>query len=391
MAKPRYLSRVVLFFLVISIGTAFTQVPQSFNYQSIIHDASGSEVVNQEVNIRISLLQDSISGSAVYIEEHSAATNSLGLVTLGIGEGNVLFGNFAAINWETDSYYIKTELDATCGNNYLLMGTSRINSVPYALYAEKSGNTSSPLPAGNSPGEMIYWNGSNWVLIPPGSYGQQLMYCINAPSWRGCTIQVTDFDGNLYNGIFAGTQVWMTENLRVTHYKNGESIPIVTDDLVWSNLSSGAFCDYNNLPDNGINYGKLYNYFSVSDPRGLCPTGWHVPSESEFTTLIMFLGGPNVSGGKIKTTGALEAGTGLWHAPNTGATNESGLSALPGGLRNNDGSFSDLGYQGAWWSSTTHDPGTAWLEILTYNINDMMVHDDNLKSGFSVRCVRDSL
>ena len=184
--------------------------------------------------------------------------------------------------------------------------------------------------------------------------------------------------------IVIGTQQWMEKNLDVLTYRNGDIIPQVTDPTAWAALTTGAWCYYNNDVANGAIYGKLYNWYAVNDPRGLAPTGWHVPTDDEWTTLSTTLGGDAVAGGKMKV-----AGTTRWTTPNTGATNESGFAGLPGGFRNSNGSFSNVGGAGYWWSSTEFNTTFAWLRGLYYNDGSIDRFNYNKKGGFSVRCLRD--
>ena len=195
---------------------------------------------------------------------------------------------------------------------------------------------------------------------------------------------VTDIDGNVYHTITVGTQVWMVENLKVTKYSNGDGIPNITDNTQWGNLITGAYCNNNNLT-NANAYGRLYNEYAVNDSRNLAPTGWHVATAAEFDELITYLGGTNVGGGKMK-----EAGNSHWVNPNTGATNESSFTALPGGFRSNDGTFIDVGDIGIWWSSTEYIADNVWYYEMNYN--DTYVHKvSSFKGGgFSVRCIRDN-
>ncbi len=184
--------------------------------------------------------------------------------------------------------------------------------------------------------------------------------------------------------IQIGTQKWMEKNLNTAFYRNGDSIHYVSDATEWAGLTTGAWCYYNNDPANGEIYGKLYNWYAVNDPRGLAPTGWHVPTEVEWTTLTTTLGGGSLAGGKMKV-----AGTTRWTAPNTGATNSSGFAGLPGGTRDGNGSFGFIGGNGFWWSSTENDATVAWYRYLYYNWSDVY-NDLSVKSGgFSVRCLRD--
>lgn len=206
---------------------------------------------------------------------------------------------------------------------------------------------------------------------------------------------VTDIDGNSYATIRIGTQTWMAENLRTTKYCNGDPIPNVIIPYAWGVLTSGAWSHYqNNEQWVEVPYGKLYNWYAVDDSRNICPCGWHVPSDAEWSTLINYLdpnadGGnnfPNTAGGKMKS-----AGTQYWAHPNSGATNESGFSGLPGGYRYS--SFEEINYDGWWWSSTeaisdwTVD--VAWSRSL-YNDNGGVYRLYYFKrTGLSVRCIRD--
>ena len=207
---------------------------------------------------------------------------------------------------------------------------------------------------------------------------------------------VKDYDGNLYGTVKIGDQIWMTENLKVTHYPNGDAIPLVTGNTAWVNLGNNntddAYCFYNN--NSGTDYGVLYTYAAaIGDNwtrdnkanQGVCPDGWHLPSDAEWTVLTNYLGGASVAGGKMK-----ETGTTHWSSPNTGATDESGFTALPGGIRNsNNGGFSSQGYLGYFWSATENGATYTWYRFLFYN-NSNVNRNLNYKShGFSVRCLRD--
>ncbi len=185
---------------------------------------------------------------------------------------------------------------------------------------------------------------------------------------------VKDIDGNVYKTIKIGKQLWMAENLRVTHYGNGEEIPCLPEDDEWDN-NSGAYCYYNNDTTNIRKYGLLYNWFAVDDSRNLAPKGWHVPTDSEWQELVEYLGGDAIAGGKMKSTAA---------------TNDSGFSALPGGYRYNHGIFDGIGTNPYFWSSTESNGGNAWYRYL-YNNNSMVYRDDSgwKQAGYSVRCVAD--
>jgi uncharacterized protein (TIGR02145 family) len=203
---------------------------------------------------------------------------------------------------------------------------------------------------------------------------------------------VTDIDGNVYNTVTIGTQVWMKENLKVSKYRNGDPIPSNLNDSTWSKTTSGAYKIYNNDAVNNATYGKLYNWYAVADPRGLCPEGWHVPSDAEWTTIENYLGGSTVAGGKMKSIGTKDVGTGLWDTPNKDATNSSGFSAHPGGQFDGYG-FDDIGGSGYLWSSTESNSWSAWYRFLNYSLGSSARGNTflNKKQGNSVRCLRDSL
>jgi uncharacterized protein (TIGR02145 family) len=217
----------------------------------------------------------------------------------------------------------------------------------------------------------------------------------------GGTGSVTDIDGNTYSTIQIGTQEWMQENLKTTRYRNGDFITTGLTNTQWQNTTSGAYAIYNDSAQYNNIYGKLYNFYAVADPRELCPTGWHVPSDSEWNVLVKFLDPQadttgigfqsSIAGGFMKTAGDLQSGTGLWEAPNTGATNSSGFSGLPGGYRLNFGFYNNVGFLGYWWSSTPRSTLNAWSRSLDYDDGGVTRGDNaSLKrSGFSVRCLRD--
>jgi uncharacterized protein (TIGR02145 family) len=213
---------------------------------------------------------------------------------------------------------------------------------------------------------------------------------------------VVDLAGNIYHVVTIGTQTWMVENLKTTKYNDGTTIPNVTDATSWAAQSTGAYSEYNNTPNNGTTYGKLYNYYAIVNAHKLCPTGWHVPTDAEWTTLENYLidnsfnyDGTNTENKYAK---ALASATG-WTSDNSIGTvgnidyptnrNATGFTALPGGYRYVDGTFFDIGNVGFWWSSSEYDANNAWERDLFY-FNSDVKRENYLKSyGFSVRCVRD--
>lgn len=196
---------------------------------------------------------------------------------------------------------------------------------------------------------------------------------------------VTDIDGNVYDTISIGTQVWMKQNLKTTKYRDGSGIPNVTDNNAWSALTTGARCYYNNDSTTiAPVYGALYNWYAANDARSLCPTGWHVPSDAEWSTLTTYLGGDGVAGGKLKEIDTLH-----WNSPNTGADNSSGFSALPGGNRGGNGNYSGIDNLGDWWSVSESSGFSAWGRHLVYDNTSVSRYNYTKKGGLSVRCFKD--
>ena len=194
---------------------------------------------------------------------------------------------------------------------------------------------------------------------------------------------VADVEGNIYNTVRIGTQVWMAENLRTTLLSDGTSLDAVQDAGDWSEVSSPAYCWYDN--DEAANrqvYGALYNYYSVSTGK-LCPEGWHVPTLDEWQILGDELADTLSAGGQLK-----ETGTGHWNSPNTGATNSSGFTALPAGLRYFEGTYNSLGYFASFWSFTEEDINRGWYSSLYYADSRLGMNTTFKRNGFSVRCLR---
>jgi uncharacterized protein (TIGR02145 family) len=195
---------------------------------------------------------------------------------------------------------------------------------------------------------------------------------------------IKDGDGNVYTFTTIGTQIWLVENLKTTKYNDGTPIPNITDNATWGNLNTPGYCWYNNDASTYKDtYGALYNWYAINSGK-LCPVGWHVPSDSEWTTLTDYLDGESVAGGKLK-----EISTTHWITPNTGATNENGFTALPGGYRVIDGTFVSIGGFGGWWSATEHGATYVWIRNMTCNSSSVYRIDDEKEYGFSVRWVKD--
>lgn len=199
----------------------------------------------------------------------------------------------------------------------------------------------------------------------------------------GCPMNMTDVDGNSYPVVQIGNQCWMANNLATARYANGDSIPHVP--YAWYAQTNGAWCAYDNLEANDTLYGKLYNWFTVADTRSLCPTGWHMPTDADWYPVINTYGGASTAGG------ALKAVSPLWLPPNADATNSSGFTGLPGGVRSDMGSFINVGTDGFFWSATDQQSTSAWSWHLHHDWGGVD-HGGVLKqAGLSCRCVYDQL
>lgn len=195
---------------------------------------------------------------------------------------------------------------------------------------------------------------------------------------------MTGNNGVEYATVKIGTQWWMAENLKETHYRNGSEIPYVTAAGDWSLLSTGACWMYNNNQANADVYGYLYNWYAVNDSRQIAPAGWHVPSDAEWQILIDYLGGDTVAGGKLK-----ESGTVHWMDPNAGGTDEYGFAALPGGGRHDDGNLGALRYGCNFWTASAATTVQAWVRHMGYEHTEVYHDDADKRYGFSVRLIRD--
>ncbi len=214
------------------------------------------------------------------------------------------------------------------------------------------------------------------------AYGNKVSFIAKKPVEYGNG--VADIDGNSYQTVIIGNQEWMAENLKTTKYADGTTIPNVTDDGQWANLSTGAWCNNDNSSSNDATYGKLYNWYAVNTNK-LCPTGWHVPTEAEWTVLTDYLAANGHSGSEGT---ALKATSG-WNSGGNG-TDDYGFLGLPGGYRfYHNGYFKGIGGYCLWWSSSQDSTGNAWLLHLGSNYGHVNSYGNNKKNGYSVRCLRD--
>jgi len=393
------------------------QAPQGFNYQATVRNSSGDLIVNTNVYFKFNVIQGSNTAVPIFTETHYVPTDDLGQVNLIIGQGTANTGIFSELDWSLGSYYLGIELNT--GNGYVAMGTTQLLSVPYALYAENSGNSTPTTP--NLEAVLDENNSANNQQIKDlqdptdeqdaatKAYIDALITSLQSQIDALEPTSVTDQDGNTYDYLTYGDQVWTVKNAEMVTYRDGTEIPQVTDATVWANLTTGAWCYYNNDPTKP----RLYNWYAVmgihdTDPntpnKEFAPEGWHVPTDAEWTELENYLiaNGYNYDGSTTenKIAKAMASTTG-W---NTNAVadgfpptqqdlnNSSGFNAFPVGLRSS-GSFYYEGLVSIFWSSTMFDGTYAWSRYLS-NMSRLLKRQISVtysakKGGFSVRFVRD--
>lgn len=427
------------------------QAPNKFTYQAVVRNASNQLVTNSLVGIRISVLQNSASGSVVYSETQMLSTNANGLVTLNIGEGNVVYGSLSNVNWGNGVYFLKSEIDPNGGNNYSVTSTQQLMSVPYALYANEAGNSFSgdyndltnlpqipQVPADVSafnndagyitmdsvpaiPTQVSAFNNDAGYITSADLQGLLAGYSSRIDSLENLLLEgavlttyecgtstVKDYDGNVYNTVPIGNQCWLKENLRTTHYSNGTSITLGTS----YGVSTPARYYPNHDSANVGTYGYLYNWAAVmngtassganpSGVRGICPLGWHVPSDAEWTQMENFVSNQNqylCNNTASNIAKALTSATG-WNSSSVAcavgndlnANNATGFSAMPAGDCHYNWGYENFGNGTLFWTSTENSAnGNAWRRHLSYNAAVVNRDNKDKGNGFSVRCLRDN-
>jgi len=452
----------ILCLTIASLTQLLAQAPQGFNYQATVRNNTGDLIVNTNVYFKFNVMQGSQTSLPVFTEIHYVPTDDLGQVNLVIGQGTATTGAFSSIDWSLGSYYLGIELDT--GNGYVAMGTTQLLSVPYALYAENSGNSTPTTPnleavlaennsANNQqikdlqdPTEaqdavtkayvdtevlnnvqsieqvLTQGNDANGIQLkgiadPTDAQDAvtkayidalitNLQSQIDELDSNISSGSVTDQDGNTYDYFTYGDQVWTVDNAEMVTYRDGTPIPQVTDATEWANLTTGAWCYYNNDPTKP----RLYNWYAVAGihdndentpNKQFAPEGWHVPSDAEWTTLENYLiaNGYNYDGTTTenKIAKSMASTTGWNSATNTGAVgndqslnNSSSFKVFPQGFCAYDGSFNYEGYSVYFWSSTEYGTSSAWYRFLYSNGSDLARNYASYgQSGLSVRFVKD--
>jgi uncharacterized protein (TIGR02145 family) len=392
---------------IFSIGIIMAQSPQKMSYQCVVRNGSGVLVTNHSVGIRISILQGSSTGSVVYQETYSPGpqTNANGLVSIEIGGGGPVTGTFSSIDWSTGSYFLKTETDPTGGTNYTIIGTSQLLSVPYAFHAQTAGSSADAV---KITGDQIIaghktFNGITTVGTPVNgtdaankAYVDLLLKEINFLKDLSGISSVTDIDGNTYLTKRIGSQIWMAENLRTTTYNNGDSIG-TTIPLRLNIMHETAPKFQWGLTEKSVT-GRFYTWYAIMDSRTVCPTGWHVPSDTEWKTLEMSLGMTQMQADSVWTRGTnqgsqLKNTTGWDFGVHSGkegiGTNSSGFSAIAVGYRGSDGMFEANGMMTFYWSSSETSATEVWTRSLVNEDMKVRRFTTSKNEGYSVRCIKD--
>jgi uncharacterized protein (TIGR02145 family) len=278
--------------------------------------------------------------------------------------------NTVTLNGSVNPYYLSTIIAFEWGTSTSYGNT--ITAIQSPVTGSTSVNVSADL-SGLTPGTTYHFriNATNELGTTTGDDMTFKTYALE------------DIDNNLYYSITIGTQTWMQENLKTTHYNDWTDIPLVTGNTEWKNLAAPAYCWYDNDESRyKTTYGALYNWYTVHTGK-LCPSGWHVPTNGEWITLTNYLGGESIAGDKLK-----EAGTEHWGELNTG-TNVTGFTALPGGSRTDVGIYADIGLNSQWWSVSSILPSSSYSAILYYNSSNLSRGGTMNVSGLSVRCIKD--
>jgi uncharacterized protein (TIGR02145 family) len=380
----------------LATSSLLAQSPQGIPYQAVMRNADGSVMANSVVSLTFMIHDGTANGTVVYQESHALTSNAQGLVSCVVGNGVVLQGNFENINWGGGAKFLQVIM----GSDDL--GTQQLLSVPYALYTND-------VPSRVSETGDSLWVGDTFVIVPGISAANSPaaptsgLGSIVLPGNNTCANEYINvvgcngqssltYDGRTYDLVEIGGQCWFADNLATDQYADGSLIVTGINSNSWFTASYGAYVIYNDLPINDQNYGKLYNWYATVDTRGLCPTGWHVPTDCEWMYLENSLG---MSASVLSNTGnrgTSEGGslksTSFWMSPNVGATNSSGFTAVPGGLRTNYGTYAGLNNYAYIWSSTASGTN-AIVRVLTDSDASIGRMIDYPQMGFSVRCLKD--
>lgn len=448
-AQSPKLMRVVLVFLIVMLmggNWIFAQSPELIPYQAIARNGNGAPLAASDINLVFKIRQGALNGMVVYEETQALTTDSRGYFTTNIGSGNVVTGSFSNIDWANNHHFMQILI------NGVELGNQQLLSVPYALHSKTAEEVVLSV---STSGDTLFSGGNSFVIVPgisaanftPGctdpsscNYssvanldngsclhiydicndnnpltindainvscecqgfftGSTLLAgnsnCTNAPiSVSGCGgSSELEYQGITYSLVEIGGQCWFADNLATSQYRDGSNIPNLSTNATWVATTNGAYCTYANLASNNDLYGKLYNWFAVNDSRGVCPVGWHVPSDCDWMFLENSIGLPvasqTLTGGRGTTQGGKLKSTALWLAPNTSAVDEFNFSALPGGYRNQSGSFRVVTTGAYFWTSSAASISTAHFRSLLNTSGSIFRSSAENVMGMSIRCVKD--
>lgn len=373
------------------ITNGYTELVKTWGYVSTITNC-GSSLGNPDATVSClaSLASTGLSKLADHVETLEQESNKIHEATTVLSNGLIVYTTLITVfssNSATVGGKIVTDGVSTVSERGIFWGTSQNPETTGTKLQSGSGTGSfSTNLSGLTPNTTYYVRAyaTNSIGI---IYGLEESFVTKLANET-----ITDIDGNTYKTVQIGTQRWMAENLKVTRYNDGTSLPYITSASTWAGLTAGGYCDYNNDVNNGQIYGHLYNFYVVTNPKKICPDGWHVPSDEEWKNMEMYLGmtqqqaninyaerGTN-EGGKLK-----EEGTTHWLVPNTGATNSSGFTALPGMYVNERGVYATPAFHGGfWWTSTN-----GYYRGLHNNLSTIWRFSYPYTGGFSIRCLKD--
>jgi uncharacterized protein (TIGR02145 family) len=395
----------ILLFTLLTVSL-FSQAPALIPYQAIARNAAGEPLASSTINARFTIHDGTATGTSVWQELQTVSTSALGLFTAQLGSSVSLMN----VNWANGAKFMQVEIDL--GNGFIDMGTQQMLSVPYALHSGSSDIASNGFSNVSATGDTLFLANGSYIIVPGiseannnggGTTTGTTLHTCGAANVHNPNLaygSMTDQEGNTYKTIVIGTQEWMAENLNTSIYRNGDAIPTLSN-TEWQNTintQQGAWAYYNNDASYACPYGKLYNWYACVDARGLCPTGWHVPSDEEWSIMINYLD-PTADGGNnsneagiaMKSAGTIEGGDGYWYYydPSVEGTNSSGFSGLPGGYRLSFGAYLFMGLDGYWWSSTQYGSYSAWARVLGDDYANVGRDDSTTQDGWGVRCLRD--
>jgi len=369
----------LLMITTLSCTSLFSQAPQAINYQAVIRGSAGYLLSNTDVNVKISIQQDSIGGAVKYSENHATTTTVYGIVNLAIGQGTVLSGSFDTIPWEDSDHFIKIEMDTTDGSNYYDMSTTQLLSVPYALESDHSSSLTLTDSQGDKYNVVVDTSGSLQVILV----------------WTACGDSLYDYrDGKYYQTVLIGTQCWISQNLNVGTRINANKNP--ADDSIIEKYCYDDNEDYCDTLGGLYQWYEAMQYVTTEGTQGICPDGWHIPTDDEFKILEGTVDNQYGVGDPIwETEGFRGSDVGLnlkstsrWINDGNG-TNLFGFTALPGGLRGYQGGTDLLGSDAYFWSSGEASGSHAWLRVLFYPEYRVSRNHFYYSWGLSVRCLQD--